>query len=289
MADPTNRADPTYSNDPNYVWSGGRWQYAKSSATPEERATAQAQGSRDIRAGTVDPSLPPSEQSAAVRRATDNYIRSYGGKPPERAGVVDYTALNSFAGYDKLSPRLREGANRYEVANPYQSAVADQSRAAQMALIQQMRAQAAGPSLAGMQGQRAMGQMGQQAIGQGGRGAMLGAQGAGAGLAADTGQARLSELMRMRAGMGGASSQLRGADLTSTREGQAVGQTAQQLADEKSRFYGLLGMRLDEARANKALEDYKLGKKRGIQERDVTEKTILNGLSALGGVAAAAV
>lgn len=171
-----------------------------------------------------------------------------------------------------LQPTLMAGAVRTQAANPYQSAVADQSRAAQMALIQQMRAQAAGPSLAAMQGQRAMGQMGQQAIGQGGRGAMLGAQGAGAGLAADTGQARLAELMRARAGMGGAASQLRGGDLRSAEQQQSAGLQAQGLSDQGNRAMAGMGVGLSSATRNADLEKYKMYQRLGLQNKAAAAK-----------------
>lgn len=37
MADATNPNDPTYSNNPNYVWSGGRWQYRSDPSTDPSR------------------------------------------------------------------------------------------------------------------------------------------------------------------------------------------------------------------------------------------------------------
>ena len=64
--------------------------------------------------------------------------------------------------------RLLEGARGAQglAANPYSENYANQARAAQMALLAQMQAQQAGPSLAGLQGQRAMAQGGQAALAQ---------------------------------------------------------------------------------------------------------------------------
>ena len=105
------------------------------------------------------------------------------------------------------------GANAPDRANPYSATIADQSRPAQLALMQQMRGMQSGPAIANMQGQRAMGQMGQQALMQGGRAGMLGAQMGAGGLAGDMGQARLAEMMRSQAGIGGEAGNLRGGDL----------------------------------------------------------------------------
>ena len=178
------------------------------------------------------------------------------------------------------------GANR---ANPYNTGIADQSRGAQLALIQQMRAQQAGPSIANMQGQRAMGQMGQQALMQGGRAGMLGAaQGAG-GLAGDVGQARLAEIMRSQAGMGGAAGNLRGADLRSA-DAQMNAMLQQRRMDEASRqFYAGQGMNLRNARdqANVNRETTRLGLVNKANARDLKMGTDFLGYiqNLFGGVA----
>jgi len=238
MADPTNRNDPKYANDPKYVFTGGRWQYRGD--------------------GTIDPNKAPTDGGGKVTGTTvtgsdglDALGDALFGDPNEIAGRAMSVRgigneIQNFAGYQALSPKFREGASRLTATNPYNTGVADQSRPAQLALIQQMRQQMNGPSIANMQGQRAMGQMGQQALMQGGRAGMLGAQGGSAGLAGDVGQARLAEVMRAQAGMGGAAGNLRGGDLRSADAQMGSGFQAQQLADQRARFYASQGARLDQ-------------------------------------------
>lgn len=155
-------------------------------------------------------------------------------------------------------------AKRQQAANPYNAGMADQTRAAQMALIGQMQQQMNGPSLAGMQGQQALAQGGQQALMQaalgrgGGRAAMMGsAQGAG-GLAGSVGQARLGEIMQGQGGMAGVANNLRNSDMVSARQQQQTGLKAQSLADQNARFYGEQGMKLNEASRQALLDNYKL-------------------------------
>jgi hypothetical protein len=157
----------------------------------------------------------------------------------------------------------REGANRQQAKNPYSSRVADQSRGAQLALLQQMRGQAAGPSLAGMQGTQAMGQGLQAALrgasmGQPGRAMMVGAGQQGAGMAGDVARARLAEQMRASAGMGGLAGGLRGNDLRSADEKARAGLQAQALADQSARGYAQTGTTLGLAQDRLGLENAKL-------------------------------
>lgn len=154
--------------------------------------------------------------------------------------------------------QLAAGARREVARNPYDTRVADQSRAAQTALLYQMRNQMNGPSLAAMQGQRGMAQMGQQALMQGGRAGMLGAQQGAGGLAGDIGQARLGEVMRSQAGMGGVAGNLRGGDLRSADAQSQSQLQAQRLEDERARFAATRGAALSDAQRNAELEYLKL-------------------------------
>ncbi len=240
MGDPTNRNDPEYANSPNYVWSGGRWQYVSNPATANDPAAAP-QGS--VKAETVWTSPFAPAKSGAQQ------VAAMGGD------------LNNFAGYQQIAQQARQNAVRQQATNPYNTMVADQSRAGQMALMEQMRAQMNGPSLAAMQGQRALAQSGQQALMQGGRAGMLNAQGAGAGLAGDVGQARLGEVMRAQGGIGGVAGNLRGADLRSADAQAQAGLRAQGLNDQQAMFYSQLGTTLDQARARQALERFKLAQR----------------------------
>lgn len=167
---------------------------------------------------------------------------------------IDRLAAQSQPVMARLVPEAQRGVAR----NPYDAMVANQSRAGQMALMEQMRAQMNGPSLAGMQGQRALAQSGQQALMQGGRAGLLNAQGAGAGLAGDVGQARLAEVMRAQGGIGGVAGNLRGGDLRSADAQMQAQLQAQRLADERSKFAASRGAALSDAQRNAELEYLKL-------------------------------
>ena len=255
MADPTNPNDPKYANDPNYVFSGGRWQYRGGGAA----------------AGQPDPNAPaPSGHVGAESLGTEGgwggllnglFGRLSGhpftnpdGSPASPNGGIGASIPNAQHWQDVA----RAGAVRQQAVNPYNAGVADQSRGAQLALMQQMRGMQSGPSIANMQGQRAMGQMGQQALMQGGRGGMLGAQMGASGLAGDMGQARLAEMMRSQAGIGGAAGNLRGNDLRSADAQMGAGLQAQGLNDARARFYGGMGANLGIAQDRMGLENLKL-------------------------------
>lgn len=265
MADPTNRNDPAYANNPKYVWSGGRWQYVSNPATANQAESGHV-------SGTV----------------------VYPEGPRQKTGAEQVAALsggiNNFANYQGLAQGFRNNAARTQGVNPYNAGIADQSRGAQMALIQQMRGQMAGPSIANMQGQRALGQSGQQALmgaamgGPGGRAGMLQAGQIGGGLAGDVGQARLAEIMRAQAGMGGVAGNLRGSDLRSADAQMNSGMRAQDLADQNARFYGSMGSALDQARARQALENFKLGQRIDQRQtgRDINLANSLLGAGATG-------
>jgi len=165
--------------------------------------------------------------------------------------------------YASMAPGMLAGAARQQAKNPYNTGIADQSRGAQLALLQQMRGQAAGPSLAGMQGTQAMGQGLQAALrgasmGQPGRAMMVGAGQQGAGMASDVARARLAEQMRASAGMGGLAGGLRGNDLQSAQGQSGAGRQAQRLADEKARFYASQGSSLFDASRRSGLETFKV-------------------------------
>lgn len=193
------------------------------------------------------------------------------GEQQAAAQLPGNPAGNAKNFYESLRSGLFSGAGRQTAANPFNTTVADQSRQAQLALINQMRGQMNGPSLAAMQGQRAMAQSGQQALGAAAMGAparaaMLNAQQVGGGLAGDVGQARLAEVMRAQAGMGGAAGALRGNDLRAAEAQSSAGNRAQGLVDAMSRFYGSQGSSMNEALRQAALERYKLAQR--LQQRN---------------------
>lgn len=253
MADPTNPNDPTYKNDPRYVFSGGRWQFRGD--------------------GSVDPNAPAAQgavhgESLGTQNPSDIFTGLWDritGRPFQNgsmpAGVMSPNTIPNEQHWQTIA---RQNAVRQQAANPYDTAIADQSRAGQLALMEQMRAGLDGPSLAAMQGQRAFGQNAQNALGMaamGGanpRAAMLQAQQVGGGLAGDVGQARLAEVMRQQATLGGAAGNLRGADLRSAEAQMGAGLSAQQIADQRARFYAGMGSDVALASQRNALENYKL-------------------------------
>ena len=179
---------------------------------------------------------------------------------------------------NEMKPGLLAGAQRVGGGNPYNTGIANQSRQAQMALMNQMRAQQAGPSLAALQGQRAMGQMGQQAIGSAamggsGRAAMLGAGQMGAGMAGDVAQGRLAEIIRSQAAIGGMAGGMRGNALNSAQQQQQTGLSAQNLADQNSRFNATQGMSLAEAKRQADLEAYKFYRRAILDKTKESQKT----------------
>lgn len=216
---------------------------------------------------------------------------------PEKA--AEYRAGRLLEGYEDTSKQLRDfsaaqqpqflaRAQRTLSQNPYDAGMADQTRAAQLALMQQMEAARTGPSLAAMQGQGAMGQSTQQALAMGamgqGRGAMLGAGQAGVGLASDVARARMIEDLKARAGIGGAASQLRGQDISSATQQLRSGQQAQALSDEMARFYASQGTALDRAARDAALEDYKLRQRILTDEKNRANQGQMNTTNTLGSI-----
>ena len=183
----------------------------------------------------------------------------------QRAGGAMPSGPTLSAAAGRFSPDLMARSQRGLAINPYSAPMADQARAAQLALMQQMEAQRMGPSLAAMQGRQAMGQSTQQALMQGalggGRGAMLGAGQAGQGLASDVARARMIEDLKARAGIGGVATGLRGQDIRSAEQQMRAGQQAQGLSDEMARFYASQGSALSEAARGDLLERYKLSRR----------------------------
>lgn len=187
--------------------------------------------------------------------------------------------------------RFRAGLAQGPRQSPYNMGVADQSRGAQMALLQQMRNQMAGPSIANMQGQRALGQSGQQALmgasmgGPGGRAGMLQAGQVGGGLAGDVGQARLAELMRAQAGMGGLAGSLRGNDLRSADAQMRQAIDMRGMDDNMRRFYASQGANLQNAR------DQAIANREGTRLQQLTKndaRDMQNAQNFMGSVASMA-
>lgn len=204
--------------------------------------------------GVVDPSIGEAASSPWVQNLLD---------PTGSAQIQTQQYAKRLPALEQLIPNYISSATQAG-ARPGVSLTtteANQARAAQMALVAQMRAQAQGPSLAAMQGQQALAQGGQQALraaamGQPGRASMLGMAQAGAGMGADVARARLAEQMRSQAGLGGVAAGLRSMDV---RQGGLAAQTALQSQAQKDRmvaFYLSQGLDISQAqqRANIELE-----------------------------------
>lgn len=242
----------TYGNDPFRYW----WDtFVNGNTVGTQALGAAGAGPKPIRTGNEAASL-----SGSLLMNGD--IRN--------AGTLDALA--------------RQGVATPDRGNPFSVKLADQSRAAQMALINQMRAQMAGPSLAGMQGQQAMAQSGQQALRMGvnpaaGRAAMLNAQQVGGGMAGDVARARLAEVMRGQAGVGGMAGGVRGGDIR-TADAYQQAALAQAKQDEARRqMYARFGMNLqggrDQAAANREITRLQLLARENQQDAD-TAMGVLN-------------
>lgn len=185
---------------------------------------------------------------------------------PRQAALDTFNSLglnSSLPNYSQWQGMNQGWANTTR-DNPYSMLIANQTRPAQMALLEQMRAQAAGPSVAGAQGQMALGQNAMSALGAMGRGP-LGARaalaqqaGIGGGIAADSAGARLQEGMNQQRGMFGLASGMRGNDLRAAQDQAQGALTAQALQDQARRFGFSQGMGLEQAQNRTALEYYKL-------------------------------
>ena len=232
MGDPTNRNDPEYSNNPNYAWSGGRWQYG------------------------TDPNKKPNTDVTSVNAETIGSVGGlYGGIRPGGVGTGGGTIRNEQAWQDAM----RAGLTAPPRANPYNTQQADQSRAGQLALFQQMQAQRAGPSIAAMQAGGAQGQNVQAALAAG-RGGNVGRMAAGAagGMGSAAGQAVLAEQLRASQGAGGLAGNLRGNDINSANQQSAAVLKQQGMDDALRQFYAQQGAKLGITGRANALENDKL-------------------------------
>ncbi len=260
MGDPTNRNDPDYSSRPGWVFGAdGRWH------APNNPNLAPPTPGESVTASTVPitgPEQPPNSRE-------DQFWRESGN-------------INNFAGYNTLNPYFMANAAQQTAANPYNTQTADRSRAGQLALFQQMQNAKAGPSVAAMQAGGAQGQNVQAALGAG-RGGAVGRMAAGAagGMGSAAGQAVLAEQLRASQGAGGLAGSLRGSDIKSAGLQSASGLAAQGQADARSMSMAQLGAQLNQARARKALEDFKTGRRIGNADKKTTEKIVMDGFDSL--------
>lgn len=191
---------------------------------------------------------------------------------------------NKIQDQDMLAALTQQGANAPANANPYSTIVANQARPAQEALYAQMVAQRAGPSLAGMQGARAMGQNLTAALGSGdGRALLNRAGGVGAGLASDTATGTLAEQLRASAGIGSMASGVRAADLGVAQQQAQTGIDQRGLDDAMRQFYATQGAGFDQAAGRNALEAFKLRKRAESQQKKDNLAAVDTGVGAVAG------
>lgn len=228
------------------------------------------------------------------------YMPGFGTKSKEQIGHLTHpgwAADQAFkrSGFDpnikdfyKYLFEAQDRANAPERANPYQAAVANQNRAAQLALLQQMQSRIAGDSIAGTQGAQALAQNARQglgAMGQGALGSRLVASqmaGVGGGLAGDIGRARAQEVMGGLSGGFGAASQLRGGDLSVMGDQAQAALKQRQLDDASKMFFASQGTALDMAQLQSMLEGAKLRKKLQLMNEQ-EQLNVLKGGAETGG------
>lgn len=214
--------------------------------------------------GAYDKALGGSPVGKAAVDQGNNIWTQYA--QPRQAALNTFDALGAnpnIRDYDKLQA-MNQGWATATRDNPYSMIIANQTRPAQMALLQQMQAQAAGPSVAGAQAQAALGQNASAALGAMGRGplaaraALAQQAGIGGGIAGDAASARLQEGMNQQRGMFGLASGMRGNDLRAAQD-QAQGALAAQALQDQARRFGFgQGMGLEQAQNRAALEYYKM-------------------------------
>lgn len=150
-------------------------------------------------------------------------------------------------------------SNRGNVANNW-SFVNRDNRAAQYSLLEQMRAQQAGPSIANMQGQGAMGQNLQAALQARGPNAGVASRAgsAGAGLGADVARARLAEQMQSSAQQGTVAGNMRESSLADASNSARAAMQARGLEDANTQAYARMGSGMQRTMSRAELENLKV-------------------------------
>ena len=182
----------------------------------------------------------------------------------------------------------RAGATAPDRANPYSSLIADQTRGAQQALMQQMQAQQAGPSVAGLQASQAMGRNAMAALGAGGGSPLAGLSalgrqaGIGAGIAGDAAAARSQDYFNAQRGGFGIASGMRGQDLRSAQDQAQSGFGMQGINDQNHLFYTGAGMGLQNANERSMLAQYQAYMQAKLAAEKAQQESVSRGLSIMG-------
>lgn len=222
----------------------------------------------------------------------DWYVRKESGNPfpgpapwpshEENIGIrmSDARAPNGIPNDAFYTLLAQDKANAAPRANPYQMDVASRARDAQAALMQQMQARMQGQSVAGQMGAQAMGQNAMAASAAMGGGPLAGRMAAGrmgtvgGGLMGQTAMGRMQENIGGLGGMFGVASGMRGADLQSSGDQAQAGLRQRSLDDAAKMYFSSQGASLDQARAQQALERYKLMKLLELSDKERQDRAV---------------
>jgi hypothetical protein len=182
----------------------------------------------------------------------------------------------------------RAGATTPGRDNPYSSIIADQTRAAQMALMQQMQAQQAGPSVAGLQGAQALGRNAMQASAAMGGSPLAGVRalgvqaGVGAGIAGDAASARSQDYFGSQRGGFGIASGMRGQDMRSAQDQAQAGLGVRGINDQNQLFYTGAGMGLQNANERALLAQYQAYMQAKLQHQKEQQESVGRAINTMG-------
>lgn len=198
-----------------------------------------------------------------VARATQSDWEAAGMPRSELGGANDWQRT------------MRAGATAAPRTSPYNPAVAGQSRAAQMALFNQMQARAAGPSLAAMQGRGAVGSNLQAALASRAPNSVAGRMGAGnaAGLGGAVGSGALAEQMQAAQQQGGLAGGLRGRDIQGASAAGSAAVQTRSLEDAARRYYAGAGAALQNSMDQREINRYKLAERLRLQNTKNARQT----------------
>lgn len=179
---------------------------------------------------------------------------------------------------------LRQQMSAAPRANPYNSGYADQSRAAQQALLAQMQATARGPSISAMQATGAGGQNLLGALRTQGPNSLVSQRAAqiGASLAGDAGQARLAEQMGFQNQQAGLVGGMRQRDQQSANQSAEAAMRMAQLDQAAKQFYAQTGAGLQNATDRYGLNTWKLYERLRRQDEANAKQTSNDVLQGVG-------
>lgn len=170
-------------------------------------------------------------------------------------------SLRDYAMWQQLN---KSGMTAPERGNPYSPIIADQTRAAQTALMQQMQNRMQNQSVAGQMGAQAMGQNAMAASAAMGGGPLASRMAAGrmgtvgGGLMGQAAMGRMQENLGGLGGMFGVATGMRGQSLRSAADQAQAGLGMRGLEDQNRQFYAGAGAGLEEAQNRAKLAYYQM-------------------------------